>query len=44
MEALAAVRANQKDEHLQRKLNLANDGDDNEESGVGIEDANKDEE
>ncbi len=34
MEALAAVRANLKDEHLQMKLNLANDGDNNKESDV----------
>jgi hypothetical protein len=44
MEAFAAVRADQKDELLQMKLNLANDGDNDKESGVGIEDANEDEE
>jgi hypothetical protein len=44
MKALAAVRADQKDERFQMKLNLANDGDNDKESGVGIEDANKDEE
>ncbi len=44
MEALAAVRADQKDERLQMKLDLENDGDDSEEHGVGIADAHEDEE
>ncbi len=44
MEALAAVRADQKNERLQMKLDLENDGDDGEEHGVGIADANEDEE
>ena len=43
-EALAAIRAEQKDECLQVKLDLANDGDNSEEHGVGNSDANKDEE
>jgi hypothetical protein len=38
------VRAEQKDEHLQMKLDLANDGDNSEEHGVGNADANEDEE
>ncbi len=44
MEVLAAVRADQKDERLQMKLDLENDGDDSEEHGVGIADANEDKE
>ncbi len=44
MEALAAVRADQKNERLQMKLDLENNGDDGEEHGVGIADANEDEE
>jgi hypothetical protein len=44
MEALAAVRADQKDEHLQMKLDLENNCDNGEEHGVGIADANEDEE
>ncbi len=44
MEALAAVRADQKDECLQVKLDVENNGDNGEEHGVGIADANEDKE
>jgi hypothetical protein len=44
MEALAAVRADKKDERLQMKLDLEKNGDDGKEHGVGIADANEDKE
>ena len=44
MYASAEVRADQKDELLQMKLDLAKDDDDSEEVGVGIANATEDEE
>jgi hypothetical protein len=44
MYASAEVRADQKDERLQMKLDLAKDDDDSEEVGVGIANATEDEE
>ena len=44
MLTLTAVRADQKDERLQMKLDLANNGDNSDEHGVGNDDANGDKE